>query len=164
MLTAPLPRTQTTMGWGHCCIILCHCWKSFQVGLQCIIKQHLLLLYHQNSVITGLLLTVINMCDCVCKLSRCVFCTKTVTSDMMDKIHKELQCPICWNRLVQPKLLPCCQHTFCLKCIGSYFQRCTNGQALCPVCRASFQLPRRGAAALENNNIASRLLDITKAN
>ena len=88
---------------------------------------------------------------------------KAVTSDVMEKINKELQCPICWNRLVQPKLLPCCQHTFCLKCLNSYFQGRTSGQALCPVCRMSFQLPRNGATTLENNNIASRLLEITKA-
>ena len=90
------------------------------------------------------------------------FRSKVVTSDMMEKINKELQCPICWNRLVQPKLLPCCQHTFCLDCISSYIEGCTNGQTSCPVCRTSFRLPRRGATALENNNIANRLLEITK--
>lgn len=92
-----------------------------------------------------------------------LFLSQVVTLDMMEKINKELQCPICWNRLVQPKLLPRCQHTFCLSCISSYFQGCTNEQGLCPVCRTSFRLPRHGATALENNSIANRLLDITEA-
>jgi len=87
------------------------------------------------------------------------------SADMLEKIGKELQCPICWNRLVAPKLLPCCQHTFCLDCIRCYVEgrnAAAAAQALCPVCRKSFRLPRAGAAALENNTIALRLLEITK--
>jgi len=92
----------------------------------------------------------------------CFLWSKTATSGMMEKINKELQCPICWNRLVQPKLLPCCQHTFCLGCISEYVKGCRNGQTVCPECRASFHLPCGGAAALENNQIANRLLEIIK--
>jgi len=105
----------------------------------------------------------INVCICV-HLDNKLLCfwNKAVNSGVMEKINKELQCAICLNRLVQPKLLPCCQHTFCLQCVTSYFQRCTNRQALCPVCRTSFRLPRGGAVALENNTIVNRLLEITE--
>jgi len=84
------------------------------------------------------------------------------TSDVMEKINKELECPICWGRLSQPKLLPCCQHTFCLDCISSHVKGSAGGRVSCPVCRKLFRLPHRGVAALENNSIANRLLEITK--
>ncbi|XP_069131124.1 E3 ubiquitin-protein ligase TRIM56-like [Argopecten irradians] len=51
-----------------------------------------------------------------------------------------LECPICLERLQQPKSLPCL-HTFCQECLGTYItrelseQRVSDTSFPCPICR-----------------------------
>ncbi|CAG2116685.1 unnamed protein product [Medioppia subpectinata] len=43
----------------------------------------------------------------------------------------ELSCAICKNILLEPRVIQCCQQTFCNHCITEWFKR----SPLCPVCR-----------------------------
>ncbi|OWF36533.1 E3 ubiquitin-protein ligase TRIM13-like [Mizuhopecten yessoensis] len=51
-----------------------------------------------------------------------------------------LECPICLERLQQPKSLPCL-HSFCQDCLGTYITKGVSGKMAsatsfpCPVCR-----------------------------
>ncbi|XP_069103651.1 transcription intermediary factor 1-beta-like [Argopecten irradians] len=51
-----------------------------------------------------------------------------------------LECPICLDRLQQPKSLPCL-HSFCQECLGTYIAKEISGKRMsdtsfpCPICR-----------------------------
>ena len=72
---------------------------------------------------------------------------ETSTSMASNLISKILECPICFEEMSQPKMLPC-QHTFCLKCTQKV---ATRNQVQCVLCQRKHQLPVTGAKGLPNN-------------
>ena len=46
------------------------------------------------------------------------------------------QCAVCYEELIEPKLLPC-GHIFCYSCLI----QCASIKKLCPLCRKNFQIP-----------------------
>ena len=62
--------------------------------------------------------------------------------------EEDYSCEICCenfnqiNELKQPKIVPCCNHSFCLSCLSDIYNR-NNNTFKCPYCRKSlFQNPR----------------------
>ena len=54
-------------------------------------------------------------------------------------IAQVLECPICYNKMKKPKILPC-QHTFCWKCLKKIAD--TTAQNIsCAICRSLHDLP-----------------------
>ena len=54
-------------------------------------------------------------------------------------IAQVLECPICYNKMKKPKILPC-QHTFCWKCLKKIAD--TTAQKIsCAICRSLHDLP-----------------------
>ncbi|KAL7063339.1 hypothetical protein AAHC03_01277 [Spirometra sp. Aus1] len=72
--------------------------------------------------------------------------TASETTCILDGIKNLLECSICRERFVQPRMLPC-QHIFCATCIAKMTQRDT-----CPVCRKRF-VPHRIRSCLLLNNL-----------
>ncbi|CAG2101140.1 unnamed protein product [Medioppia subpectinata] len=62
----------------------------------------------------------------------------------------ELSCAICKNILLEPRVIQCCQQTFCKHCITEWFKR----SPLCPVCR--HQMRGNASARL---SLPSRILN-----
>ncbi|XP_045169755.2 E3 ubiquitin-protein ligase TRIM56-like [Mercenaria mercenaria] len=62
-----------------------------------------------------------------------------------------IKCGICLTYFNEPKILPCF-HTFCLKCLESYFQTTDHsGQFPCPVCRTPIVIPDGGVRRFQTN-------------
>nr|XP_006814333.1 PREDICTED: tripartite motif-containing protein 2-like [Saccoglossus kowalevskii] len=78
--------------------------------------------------------------------------------------HKDLddrflQCPICLERFVKPKILPCF-HSFCESCLASDAAR--RKKPKCPLCRKFFMIPRGGVQVLADNHLLNNILDLVK--
>ncbi|XP_060076192.1 uncharacterized protein LOC132555849 [Ylistrum balloti] len=85
----------------------------------------------------------------------------------------QITCSICLEIFQEPKALPCL-HTFCKKCINKYikekmYQNWRENGYKCPVCRrfvpVSEQMnsnPELWAEHLENNHVASSMIDAYK--
>ena len=56
----------------------------------------------------------------------------------IERIRKLLECPICFDQYINPKILPC-SHTFCLRCLIP-----SNRKIKCPICRAEHLVPSAG--------------------
>uniref|UniRef100_A0A0X3NUC1 RING finger protein nhl-1 n=1 Tax=Schistocephalus solidus TaxID=70667 RepID=A0A0X3NUC1_SCHSO len=72
--------------------------------------------------------------------------TVSEISCIIDGIKNLLECSICRERFLQPKMLPC-QHVFCGSCIARMAQRDN-----CPICRKRF-IPHRVRSCLLLNNL-----------
>ena len=48
-------------------------------------------------------------------------------------LQEDLQCPICFNPMKDPCIVPECCHRFCYACIEDAIAKCGKE---CPVCRA----------------------------
>ena len=84
-------------------------------------------------------------------------------ADSTQKLDDLTECSICTEKFVEPKLLPCCSHTFCLKCIELYTTDKNVGDEVpCPLCRRTFSVPDGGVAALTGNIFIEKLIDINK--
>ncbi|XP_060079303.1 transcription intermediary factor 1-alpha-like [Ylistrum balloti] len=71
-----------------------------------------------------------------------------------------LTCKICLEFYVDPKVLPCL-HTFCLSCISSHFDKTRKGcKALCPLCRATFEVPGCQPANIKSNFYINSLSEV----
>ena len=82
------------------------------------------------------------------------------------KIEKLLECPICFEKNLKPKMLPC-QHTFCLKCTSEMTEKTPIGRGKirhitmkiqCALCRKEYDLTNRGPVGLANNLTLVQLL------
>ena len=78
----------------------------------------------------------------------------------MESISKILECPICFQRMSAPKMLPC-QHTFCLECTKKV---ATKKQVQCALCQRKHKLPVNGVIGLPNNSILEDLFQLTYSN
>ena len=67
------------------------------------------------------------------------------------------ECPVCMEKLANPKFLPC-HHTFCCKCIQKLCSS-HNSKVPCPVCRSTFDTPSNGRCSkLPTNAYAEELV------
>ena len=77
---------------------------------------------------------------------------------MAASIAKELECSICLEQYVEPKILPSCFHTFCLACLCQIEPE--EEKIRCPECRTEHNLPIDGAKGFKNNFIVHNLLNL----
>jgi len=82
----------------------------------------------------------------------------------MEQVAGITECPICSDKLINNRLLPC-GHTFCLKCLEQYKkQNNQKGKSLpCPMCRKEFAIPKGGCSALAKNFALEQLTGVQKS-
>ena len=78
----------------------------------------------------------------------------------MNSSRKCTECTICFERLSNPKCLPC-SHTFCCQCVenlssGYKYRK----QVPCPLCRSTFDVPADGCPKLPTNVYVEELLSV----
>ena len=61
----------------------------------------------------------------------------------VDELETLLECPICMERIKEPRSLPCF-HNFCKTCLDKYVEGLRDGKNIetfpCPTCRSEFTL------------------------
>ena len=67
-------------------------------------------------------------------------------------LHKELECHVCYNIMLDPTTTPC-GHTFCRKCLA----RVLDHSSLCPFCRRQLFLPSSLARHPSNKYLVNLL-------
>ncbi|KAI9669691.1 MAG: hypothetical protein M1831_007387 [Alyxoria varia] len=67
-------------------------------------------------------------------------------------LHKELECHVCYNIMLDPTTTPC-GHTFCRKCLA----RVLDHSSLCPFCRRQLFLPSSLARQPSNKYLVNLL-------
>lgn len=78
---------------------------------------------------------------------------------LVSRITEITTCSICLEDFKYPRSLPCL-HSFCLQCLqGHYKDKCPGDDALCPLCRKEFQIPRQGLVAFPTNFVLQNLID-----
>ena len=78
-------------------------------------------------------------------------------------ISDEIKCPICLERLKQPKILPC-QHTYCLECLEEVAKLNNPNTVDCPECRREYKVPHvSGVKGFPENRLMKFLLEKKKA-
>jgi len=71
------------------------------------------------------------------------------------------ECSLCYGTFSDPRQLSCI-HTFCLKCIASFSgDKQPGGEASCPQCKMSFEIPEDGIGCLPKNFFVEQLNDGT---
>ena len=75
---------------------------------------------------------------------------------MAESFAKLLECSICLEQMVVPKILPC-GHTFCLDCLCKIEPE--EKKIKCPECRKEHDLPIEGAKGFSNNYKLATLID-----
>lgn len=84
------------------------------------------------------------------------------TSCSLDKVKEELNCEICYEKFINPKVLPCF-HTFCQKCLEDIRRRSRTSDISCPTCRSLVPLPEVvDVKKLPNNFLINRVIDALK--
>ena len=77
-------------------------------------------------------------------------------------ISEEIKCPICLERLKQPKILPC-QHTYCLECLEEVAKLNNPDTIDCPECRREFKVPHgSGVKGFPENRLMKFILEKKK--
>jgi tripartite motif-containing protein 71 len=81
------------------------------------------------------------------------------SSSLHDQLVQQLTCAICLELYSNPRILPDCQHTFCLHCLKSYVESGQN--STCPTCRHPIQLlmNRELSSYIPNDFKTQALLD-----
>ena len=79
----------------------------------------------------------------------------------LQKVEEELNCPICLDTYIDPKLLQCF-HTYCRKCLVKLVEKDDHGQfiLICPICRHVTPVPANGTAGLQPAFQINHLLEI----
>ena len=75
---------------------------------------------------------------------------------MAECLAKILECSICLDQMVVPKILPC-YHTFCLACLCKIEPE--EKKIKCPECWKEHDLPIEGAKGFSNNYKLATLID-----
>ena len=76
------------------------------------------------------------------------------------RIAEHLQCAICFELIQDSRLLPTCQHTFCLACLKRLVQHSRRRACLeCPSCRQETSLPDGGPDNLPRNRLVDQLIE-----
>merc|ERR1712141_106515 len=76
--------------------------------------------------------------------------------NMAESFVKLLECSICLEQMVVPKILPC-GHTFCLDCLCKIEQK--EKKIKCPECQKEHDLPIEGAKGFNKNYKLATLID-----
>jgi hypothetical protein len=79
---------------------------------------------------------------------------KEMNNELIERISKVLECPICLEKFINPKILPC-SHTFCLRCLIP-----ENNKIKCALCRTEHNIPSSGTLAFSTNRQIEDLLEI----
>ncbi len=67
--------------------------------------------------------------------------TESHPESVLEKLKKEITCPLCLDLFVDPRRLPC-DHVYCQKCIHQLFLRSLDRTTIkCPECRTPTQVP-----------------------
>ncbi len=86
----------------------------------------------------------------------------SIKESVADKLFNELLCPVCHERLNEPKSLNCL-HCLCRKCLGDVIataerdKRCTFD---CPVCREPHQIQSNGADAYKTHFTFASIIEL----
>ncbi|XP_066536450.1 tripartite motif-containing protein 55b [Hoplias malabaricus] len=92
----------------------------------------------------------------------------------MDRLEKQLICPICLELFTKPVVILPCQHNLCRKCANDIFQASnpyltarggtgtSGGRFRCPSCRHEVVLDRHGVYGLQRNLLVENIIDMYK--
>ncbi|XP_029903747.1 tripartite motif-containing protein 54 [Myripristis murdjan] len=92
----------------------------------------------------------------------------------MEKLEKQLICPVCLEMFSKPVVILPCQHNLCRKCANDIFQAvnplwqsrgsssvpASGGRFRCPSCRHEVVLDRHGVYGLQRNLLVENIIDI----
>ena len=78
---------------------------------------------------------------------------------MASSIGKMLECPVCFEKMCLPKLLPC-GHTFCIVCLSKMADTNKKNKIECPNCRKIHNLPKDGVNGFNNNYTLIELISL----
>ncbi|XP_072178295.1 uncharacterized protein [Diadema setosum] len=84
-----------------------------------------------------------------------------MATSVNDLVTSNLQCPICLNTFVDPKLLSC-SHTYCKDCLMRLFNSQKEGNITCPVCRNITDVPKENVDLLQCNQPIKSLIEDVK--
>ncbi|XP_071798527.1 tripartite motif-containing protein 2-like [Asterias amurensis] len=84
--------------------------------------------------------------------------TNVLRAEELDR--QFLQCPLCIDRLKEPKVLAC-QHTFCANCLQLWVSK-NDGKLSCPICRKEYTMGEGGVASLADNFFVNGIIDFIK--
>ena len=74
-------------------------------------------------------------------------------------LSEEIKCPICFDQLTEPKMLPC-QHTFCLKCLQDVAKLNNPNTIDCPLCKREYVIPKEiGITGFPDNRMMKSVLE-----
>ena len=76
-------------------------------------------------------------------------------SMVSNSISRILECPICFQQMSEPKMLPC-RHTFCLTCLK---KMAAMKKIQCALCQRKHELPKNGVKGLSRNETVFALLE-----
>lgn len=79
------------------------------------------------------------------KLHNCLQNADKQKSKMFETVRSRLTCQICKFRLDDPRMLPYCQHSFCLSCLQMEYKQNDpdKGLLMCPVCNKTHRFEKQ---------------------
>ncbi|XP_071491635.1 E3 ubiquitin-protein ligase TRIM56-like [Diadema antillarum] len=84
-----------------------------------------------------------------------------MATSVNDLVTCNLQCPICLNVFVDPRLLSC-SHTYCKDCLMRLFNSQKGCKITCPVCRKVTNVPKGNVDLLQCNHPIKSLIEDVK--
>ena len=82
-------------------------------------------------------------------------------SEFERKVSRNLQCPVCFELLCDPKQLSC-THTFCKKCLNDILKSSSKNYLTCPICRSVTSVEGGNVLNLNTNVPLKSLIDDVK--
>ena len=92
------------------------------------------------------------------------YCFVIMAEEALKKLEEQLNCSICLDTYIDPKLLQCF-HVYCRQCLVPLVDRDQQGELglSCPTCRQVTPIPDRGVAGLQSAFLINDLLGIKKS-
>ncbi|XP_071491987.1 uncharacterized protein [Diadema antillarum] len=84
-----------------------------------------------------------------------------MATSVNDLVTCNLQCPICINVFVDPRLLSC-SHTYCKDCLMRLSNSQKGRKIICPVCRKVTNVPKGNVDLLQSNQPIKSLIEDVK--